>query len=82
MGSCVSHKTMIIRKVIVEKKDPAEVARECNHTQAAVDAYLKDYHRVKTLYDLGHDTDFIHLTTQLARHVIGQYMEIIDEQKN
>ncbi|MBE9541390.1 MAG: DUF1670 domain-containing protein, partial [Proteobacteria bacterium] len=33
MGSCISHKTTIIRKVLVEKKDPADVARECNHTQ-------------------------------------------------
>jgi hypothetical protein len=43
MGSCISHKTIIIRKVVVEKKDPADVARECNHSQGAVDHYLKDF---------------------------------------
>jgi len=81
MGSCVSHKSVIIRKVIVENKDPAQVARECHHTQAAVDAYLKDYHRVKTLFDVGHDVDMIHFATQLAKHVIAQYIDIIHEQQ-
>jgi len=82
MGSSVSHKTTIIRKIIIEKKDPADVARECNHTQAAVDRYLKDYHRVKTLYDLDRDVDFIHLVTQIAKHVIVQYINIINHAKN
>ena len=82
MGSSISHKTIIIKKVILEKKDPADVARECNHTQAAVDRYLKDYHRVKTLYNLSHDVDFIHLATQIAKHVIIQYIHIINHANN
>lgn len=82
MGSTISHKTTIIRKVVLEKKDPAIVARECNHTQSAVDRYLIDYHRVKTLYKLKHNLEFIHLTTLIAKHVISQYIEIIDHEKN
>ena len=82
MGSSVSHKNTIIRKVILEKKDPADVARECKHTQAAVDRYLKDYHRVNTLYNLDQDVDFIHLATQIAKHVIVQYIHIINHDKN
>lgn len=77
MGTCVSHKSLIIRKVIMEKKDPAQVARECNHSQAAVDHYLKDYHRVKTLYKLNQDVEFIHLATQIAKHVVVQYIKLI-----
>jgi hypothetical protein len=80
MGSTVSHKATIIRKVVLEKKDPSAVAKECNHTQAAVDRYLKDYYRVKTLYNLNHDVEFIHLTTQIAKHVIVQYIRIIDRE--
>jgi hypothetical protein len=80
VGSCVSHKTTIIRKVVFEKKDPATVARECHHVQAAVDRYLKDYHRVKTLYDLGYDVEFIHLATQIAKHVIAQYIALIKQE--
>ncbi len=81
MGSSVSHKTIIIRKVILEKKDPADVARECNHSQAAVDHYLKDYHRVKTLHGLGQNLDFIHLVTQIAKHVIVQYINLIKQEE-
>jgi hypothetical protein len=80
VGSCVSHKTTIIRKVVFEKKDPATVARECHHVQASVDRYLKDYHRVKTLHDIGYDEEFIHLATQIAKHVIKQYIELIQQE--
>jgi len=82
MGSTVSHKTIIVRKVVLEKKDPAVVAQESNHSQSAVDRYLKDYHRVKTLHTLNHDVDFIHLATQIAKHVIVQYLNIINQEKN
>jgi hypothetical protein len=81
MGSTVSHKATIIRKVVIEKKDSAAVARECNHSQAAVDRYLTDYHRVKTLYHLNHDIEFIHLATQIAKHVIMQYIAMINLEK-
>jgi len=81
MGSCVSHKNLIVQKAILEKKDPAQVARECNHSQAAVDRYLKDYHRIKTLYKLDQDLDFIHLATQIAKHVIKQYIAIIEKEE-
>lgn len=81
MGSCVTHKATIIRKVVLEKRDPAQVARECNHCQAAVDRYLKDYHRVKTLYKLDQNVEFIHLATQIAKHVIVQYINLIKEEK-
>ena len=82
MGSCISHKTTIIRKVILEKKDPAQVARECNHTQRAVDRYLKDYHRVKTLYKLNQTVQFIHQVTQIAKHVIIEYINLIRQEEN
>ena len=78
MGSCISHKKTIIRKVIVEKKDPADVARECNHTQRAVDRYLKDFHRVKTAYKQNQDNDYIHIVTGIAKHVVKEYIEMIN----
>jgi len=82
IGSGVSHKALILRKIIVEKKDPADVARETNHSQKAVDRYLHDYHRVKTIYEHNHDIDFIHQVTALSKHVIKQYLEIIDYENN
>ncbi len=78
MGSCISHKATVIRKVIFEKKDPSDVAKECNHTQRAVDNYLKDYHRVKTVYQQNQDIDYIHIVTGMAKHVVKQYVEFIN----
>ena len=69
MGSTISHKKTIVQKVVFEKKDPADVARECNHTQRAVDNYLKDYNRVKTAYKYKRDIDFIHNVTGIAKYV-------------
>lgn len=80
MGTCISHKEVIIRKVIIERKDPADVARECNHTQRAVDRYLHDYHRVKTLCQEDKDIDYIHLVTGLSRNLITQYLDIIEKE--
>lgn len=82
IGSGVSHKAIILRKVIIEKKDPAAVARETNHSQKSVDRYLYDYHRVKTVYDHNQDIDYIHLVTSLSKNLIKQYVEIISYETN
>lgn len=82
IGSGISHKAIILRKVIIEKKDPAYVARETNHSQKAVDRYLSDYHRVKTVYDHNPDVDFIHIVTGLSKHLIKQYVELILHETN
>lgn len=79
MGSCITHKPQIVYKVIVEKKDPLQVARETNHSQRAVDHYLQDYHRVKTLYRTNPDPDYIHVVTNIAKHVVNQYIQLIHD---
>jgi hypothetical protein len=78
MGTTLTHKRIIIYKHVVEKKDPSIVARETNHSQPAVDKYLKDYNRVKTLVNDNKDIDFIHHTTNMSKPVIKQYLEIIN----
>lgn len=78
MGTTLTHKNIIIYKHVVEKKDPTVVARETNHSQNAVDKYLKDFSRVKTLVNDNKDINFIHHTTNIARPVIKQYLQIIN----
>jgi hypothetical protein len=79
MGSCITHKSMIVRKVIVERKDPTIVSRETNHTQQAVDKYLKDYNRVKICYRQNKDLNFISQATGLSKNLVKQYLNIISE---
>lgn len=81
MGSSISHKTTIINKVVIQKKDPATAARECNHSQKAVDRYLKDYNRVKTVFEQNQDTQYIHQVTGIAQHVVKQYINILQNEK-
>ena len=76
-GSCVSHKKIILRKVIAEKKDPRKVAVETNHSQKAVDRYLKDFHRVKTCYQHHPSIEFVSQVTALSPFLVKQYLEII-----
>jgi hypothetical protein len=78
MGTTLTHKRIIIYKYVVEKKDPSVVARETNHSQPAVDKYLKDFNRVKTLVNDNKDINFIHHTTNIAKPVIKQYLQIIN----
>lgn len=78
-GTCISHKTSIIRKVVYEGKDPRRVADGTKHTQRAVDRYLKDFHRVRICYEHSPDIEFVTRTTGLSKHLVNQYVSIIKD---
>jgi hypothetical protein len=48
LGPAVSHKAEVIRRFL-RGQSPAVIARELNHTQQAVDTYLKDYEVTRKL---------------------------------
>jgi hypothetical protein len=77
MGTTLTHKDAIVRKVVIEKKDPSVAAREINHSQKSADRYLNDYSRVATVYEYNKDPLYIHHVTGIANHVVKQYIEII-----
>lgn len=79
MGTTLTHKEQIVFKHIVQRKPTHTVAKETNHSQKAVDRYIKDYHRVRTLTMEGKDIQYIKLTTNIAKHVIRQYQDIINK---
>jgi len=79
MGSTITHKKQIVYKHIIQKKDPKKVAYETNHSQSAVDRYIKDFYRIKTLVNEGKDIDYINLVTNISKHVIIQYQQILDQ---
>ena len=82
MGSCITHKTTIVRKIIVDKKDPIQVAGETNHTLRAVENYIKDFRRVQTCYTQKTDIEFISQATGMTKNLIQQYIKIISTIKN
>ena len=78
MGSCVSHKATIVRKITIDKKDPLVVAQETNHSIGAVDRYIKDFNRVRLCYQDGKDKQFISLATGLNKFVVNEYIKLIE----
>ena len=82
MGTCITHKASIVRKAIVEKKDPVQVASETHHTLRAVENYLKDYRRVQTCYNQNSEISFIAQATGLTKNLIQQYIKIMKNCQN
>jgi len=79
MGPTITHKRMIIHKYVAEKKATNIIALETNHSQRAVDHYIRDYNRVKILLDDHKDLEFIHMATKIAKPVIAQYQAIFNQ---
>jgi hypothetical protein len=79
MGSTITHKDIIVYKHVVEKKSTNIVALETNHSQRAVDHYISDYNRVKTLIEDNKNVEFIHMATRIAKPVIKQYQAIFNQ---
>jgi hypothetical protein len=82
MGSCVTHKSTIVRKITIDKKDPLVVAQETNHSIGAVDRYIKDFNRVRLCYQDGKDEQFISLATGLNKLVVNEYIKLIENTLN
>ncbi len=78
MGSCLTHKRAIITRIVYEHQDPRQVAHQTRHSQPSVDRYLKDFHRVRTCYRKHPDLDFVHQVTGMSRHLIRQYIDLIE----
>lgn len=78
MGTCITHKKEIVYKVVVQKKDPLLVSKETNHSQYAVDRYLKDYYRVRTIYTQNQDPAFIAMVTNMSKNLVNQYINLIN----
>ena len=81
MGSGITHKALILKKVLVEKKDMVKVRQETNHSQQAIDRYLKSYRRVEMLLDDNKSTLYIANVTGLSPYLILQYEQIYTETK-
>lgn len=81
MGSGVTHKALILRKILVEKKDMTKVRQETSHSQQAIDRYLKSYRRVEILLDDNKPVMYISKVTGLSPYLILQYETIYTETK-
>ena len=68
-------------KIVVDRKDPLDVAQQTNHSIRAVDRYMKDFNRVRLCHEDGKNPEFICLATSLNRTVVKEYLQIIEDSK-
>jgi len=81
MGSGVTHKALILRKVLIEKKDMDKVRAETFHTQRAIDRYVKEFRRVEMLLNDDKPVEYISKVTKIQPFVVKQYQKIYQEVK-
>lgn len=78
LGPTTTHKKQIIELYEQGYLEP-EIAKKTDHALLNVDAYIKDYKRVKILYEEGiKDADKAAFYTGMPKHLITQYIKIIE----
>jgi len=77
IGPSVTHKAEVIRRWL-RNESPAQIARVSNHSQEAVDRYIADCQKVRTLAQRLPSTELPALTG-LSASVVEQYIELLRE---
>ncbi len=79
LSGAITHKREIITLYLEGYLTP-EIAVKTNHSKEAVDRYIKDYHRVETLWKHGiTDLDQISQLSRLSQRVAQQYVDLLPD---
>jgi len=75
IGPSISHKGIIVGKFL-QGTIPDKIARETNHSQIAVDRYIKDYERTKICFRQKMEVNDIKRATGMSKKLIEKYDEL------
>jgi hypothetical protein len=75
MGRSVTHKAEVVRRYL-RGESPADIARALDHSQRAVDTYLRDYQKVRTLAQKFAVAE-IPTLAGLSRLLVNEYMGLL-----
>jgi len=79
LSGAITHKREIIA-LYLEGNLTHKIAAMTNHSKEAVDRYIKDYHRVETLWEHGiTDLHDISNLSRLSKRVVTQYIDLLPE---
>jgi len=79
LSGAITHKREIITLYLEDYLTP-EIALKTNHSKEAVDRYIKDYHKVETLWKHGiTDLEQISHLSGLSKSVAHQYIDLLPE---
>lgn len=77
LSGAITHKREIITLYLQGYLTP-DIALKTNHSKEAVDRYIKDYHKVETLWLHGiTDLDEVSQLTRLSKRVAQQYVDLL-----
>lgn len=77
MGRSVTHKAEVVRRWL-RHESPAQIARDMNHSQSAVDRYIADFRKVRLLAQKLPQAELPSLTG-LSKSVVKQYIVLLRE---
>lgn len=79
LSGAVTHKREIITLYLEGHLTP-DIAVRTKHSKEAVDRYIRDYHRIETLWNHDiKDLDQICQLTRLSKRVVQQYIDLLPE---
>ncbi len=79
LGRSTSHKQVICRKSVHDRKATPDIARETYHSPNAVDRYLGDFERVRFCLKKGLSVEETAFAAQLSKSLVLEYMDLINE---
>jgi hypothetical protein len=79
LGRSTTHKQIICRKSVQDRKATPDIARETYHSSNAVDRYLNDFDRVRFCLKKCLSVEETAFTTQLSKSLVIEYEELIKE---
>jgi len=78
IGPSISHKAIIVGKFL-QGTIPDKIARETNHSQKAVDRYIKDYERIKLCLKQNMQIKTISRATGLSKGLVKKYEKLYQQ---
>lgn len=76
IGSGQTHKREIVALYLKGYLVPS-ICQRTNHSQEAVERYLRDFEAIKLLYNKDFNDNSISLITRLSKSVVSQYIDLI-----
>ncbi len=82
IGRSITHKAVICRKVILERKSIEDTARETNHSAEAVTRYIINFKRIYKCLEKGLSIEDTAFAIKVSKNLIMEYVNIMEDLKN
>ena len=79
LGRSLTHKRIII-KLFLQGYQRPEIERKTKHSGEAIDRYIKDFKRVRLLYNKDMNVFEIALSLGMSKYLVNEYVGIIKEE--